>query len=72
MKLETKPALYTTEFWLTMFGNLGGLLDVFNVWNFVPNTWVVIGLALINGLYAVSRGQAKGGVPFTGKPRFLK
>ena len=66
VKLETKPAFYTTEFWVTMFGNLGGLLNLLGAWNFVPNQWVVIALAVINGLYAVSRGQAKSSVPYTG------
>lgn len=63
--METKPGYLTTEFWITMLGNLGGLLNLVGAWNFVPNTWIVGALAVINGLYAVSRGQAKQGVAYT-------
>lgn len=63
--METKPGYLTTEFWVTMFGNLSGLLNLVGAWDFVPNKWIVIALAVLNGLYAVSRGQAKQGIPYT-------
>lgn len=62
--METKPGVLTTEFWITVFTNLGGLLDLTNLWHFVPHNWVVLALAIVNGLYAVSRGQAKQGVAY--------
>lgn len=66
--MESKPGYLTTEFWITLFSNLGGLLNLLGAWNFVPNKWVVIAMAVINGLYAVSRGQAKQGVPYNPPP----
>lgn len=67
--METKPGYLTTEFWITVFSNFGGLLDLVGAWNFVPDKWIVIGLAIINAAYAVARGQAKQGVPYNPSAR---
>lgn len=63
--LETKPGYLTTEFWITIVSNIGGVLDLTGAWQFVPHRWAVIGLAVINAAYAMSRGRAKQGVPYT-------
>lgn len=61
---ETKPGVYTTEFWVTLFGALVTGADLFGVAELVPDTWAAIGLAVITGLYSVSRGVAKQGQPY--------
>lgn len=63
---ETKPGYKTTEFYLTLVANIGAILDLTNAWQFVPHRWAVIGLAIVNGLYSVGRGQAKQGIPYNG------
>jgi hypothetical protein len=63
--METKPSWQTTEFWLTIFSNVGNLVNLFGWWNYVPNSWSVAATAIITALYSVSRGQAKSGVPYT-------
>lgn len=62
---ESKPGYLTTEFWITIFANLGGILDLTNAWKFIPHQWAVIGIAIINAAYAVSRGIAKQGIPYS-------
>lgn len=59
---ETKPGLQTTEFWVALFTNIIGLVNLSGGWNYVPNRWSVILMAVVNAAYAVSRGQAKAGV----------
>jgi hypothetical protein len=60
---ETRPGAKTTEFWVTLFTNALGVFElVFGGLN-VDNENVMIALAVINGLYAASRGIAKQGVP---------
>lgn len=60
--METKPGPKTTEFWVTIFGNLLGLFQVAVGPVNVTDNKVVIALGIINGAYAVSRGLAKQGV----------
>lgn len=65
--LETKAGPKTTEFWVIIFANLAGVLqlsgvDLADVSN-SQNKYVVIALAAVNGLYAVGRGLAKQGIP---------
>ena len=62
--METKPGVTTTEFWITIFGNVIGVINLFDWWNYVPDRWAVIFMAILNAAYAVSRGQAKSRVPF--------
>lgn len=58
---ETKAGYKTTEFWLTVAGlvalNLNGVILT------LPDKYQALGSAVLAGLYAISRGQAKSGVP---------
>jgi len=65
---ESKPGYYTTEFWLTILFNLFSLLNVTGIWDYMPNSWSVIAAAIVNALYALSRGQAKQGIPYEAPP----
>ncbi len=59
-----KPGPQTTEFWVTIFGNLIGIAQLTGLWEYLPsgqNKWVLIALAFGNGMYKVSRGLAKSG-----------
>jgi hypothetical protein len=51
--------IYTTEFWYTLLINIGGILDVTGAWTFMPKNWAGIAMAIVNGLYAIGRGQSK-------------
>lgn len=55
----TKPGYKTTEFWLTIAVNVAGILAT--VADVVDVKTAAILLAVSNGLYAISRGQAKKG-----------
>jgi hypothetical protein len=65
--METKPGPKTTEFWVTIFTNAVSVVNLFGWWNYVPNKYSLIILGIVNAAYSVSRGQAKQGVPYTGK-----
>lgn len=58
---ETKAGWRTTEFWLTLAGlvavNASGLVMT------LPDRYQAIASAILAGLYALSRGQAKQGIP---------
>lgn len=60
--METKPGPQTTEFWVTIFTGATQALNLFGLWDYVPNSVSVYALAIIGGLYAVSRGIAKQGI----------
>lgn len=60
---ETKPGPKTTEFWVTMFANVLGLIQVIAGPVDVTDNKIAIALAIVNGAYAASRGLAKQGVP---------
>ena len=65
--METKPGIYTTEFWVQIFGQAVGLLQLTGAWQYAPNSsnkYVMIAMAVLGGLYAVGRGQAKQGVAY--------
>lgn len=63
---ETRPGIRTTEFWTTIFANaLGSFELVFGGLN-IDNENVMLAMAIVNGLYAASRGLAKQGVPNVG------
>lgn len=70
--METKPSIKTSEFWITAITNVLALLQLNGV-NVVAdihnsqNKYVLIGLAILNAGYAISRGQAKQGVAYTGE-----
>lgn len=64
---ETKPGITTTEFWLALFTNLIAMAQLTGVWQYAPdgqNKWVLVGMAIVNAVYAVGRGKAKQGVPY--------
>lgn len=58
---ESKKGYKTTEFWLTILGlvvvNVNGLVMS------LPDKYQAIASAILAGLYALSRGQAKKGIP---------
>lgn len=58
---ETKKGYRTTEFWLTILGlvvvNVNGLVLT------LPDKYQAIATGILAGLYALSRGQAKKGIP---------
>jgi hypothetical protein len=60
--METKPGPKTTEFWVTMFSNALGLVQLVAGPVNVSDNRVAVVLAIINGAYAASRGLAKQGV----------
>jgi hypothetical protein len=70
--METKPGYQTTEFWTMLFGQIVGLLQLTGAWQYMPdgkNPFVIVAMAVLGGLYAVARGQAKQGVAYTPDPR---
>lgn len=66
--VETKSALQTTEFWTSMGIHLIMFLNLIGVWNYMPNKYSAITMAVVQGLYAISRGVAKAGVAFQKSP----
>lgn len=64
---ETKPGVYTTEFWSMLLLQVMGLLQLTGAWDYVPdssNKYVALGMAILGGFYTVSRGKAKQGVAY--------
>lgn len=61
--METKPGVYTTEFWTMVLGNIFSLLNVTGLWNYVPNKYSELFMAIISAIYMLARGQAKSGTP---------
>jgi hypothetical protein len=61
--MTTKPGYRTTEFWVTMFGSLLNLANLFGVWNWATNWQGGILLTVLGAAYAVSRGMAKRPLP---------
>lgn len=61
---ETKPGVYTTEFWVALFGSALSAVDLLGVADLVPDRYAAIAIAIIGGLYSVSRGIAKQGQPY--------
>jgi hypothetical protein len=57
--VETKPGIYTTEFWITLFTVSSQFVNLFGLWDYMPNNASAILAAIIGGAYTVSRGIAK-------------
>lgn len=57
--METKPAIYTTEFWITVL-NIVGLVAAASV-DVLPPRYAAIATAVVTALYTISRGLAKQG-----------
>lgn len=62
--METKPAYLTTEFWTSIITGLYMVLNTTGVLSQIPAKWSGIAIAVIGAAYALSRGQAKQGVPY--------
>ncbi len=62
--METKPAYLTTEFWVTIFSTIYMVLNASGILNEIPPQWAAVATAILGGLYAVGRGQAKQGLPY--------
>jgi hypothetical protein len=61
--METRPGVKTTEFWTTLGLNVLGSVQLLFGPVDVQNKYVVIGMAIVSGVYNASRGLAKQGVP---------
>lgn len=64
--METKPGIYTTEFWVHNAIQLLLWLNTSGAWNYAPGLWghrlSMAGSVVLAALYAWSRGKAKEGV----------
>jgi hypothetical protein len=63
--METKPGIYTTEFWITFALQVLLTLNTLDIWSFLPQRFLWVSLlsqAVLAGFYAVGRGIAKSGV----------
>jgi len=58
--METKPGIYTTEFWIIVLTALGMVLAGAQDW--IPAKWAGILTAASAAAYAIARGLAKQGV----------
>ncbi len=74
--METKPAVKTSELWITLaigaltwLTTIGDNADIVNVvpakYSYVLNGVAMASTALLAGLYAIGRGKAKQGIPYT-------
>lgn len=61
--METKPGIYTTEFWVTLALQVLFLLNTAHIWIYMPPRWSGMIQAILGAAYVLSRGQAKSGVP---------
>jgi hypothetical protein len=57
--METKPGIYTTEFWVTALTVLGLVLASFL--DAVPDKYAAIVVAVSTGAYTLARGLSKMG-----------
>ncbi len=57
--METKPGLYTTEFWLAIGTILIQFVNLFDWWNFTADQNSAFLSAFVVIAYAISRGLAK-------------
>lgn len=69
--METRPGVTTTEFWTSLFTGLYMVANTTGVVDQIPKSWAAVATAVIAGAYAVSRGQAKSGVPDDGTAKGL-
>lgn len=60
--METKPAIYCTEFWFNLLLQFLLTLNTLNIWNYIPERfkWAsVLAQAFLGAFYFVGRGIAK-------------
>lgn len=60
--METKPGIYTTEFWLNLAFQIILALNTFEIWTYMPQKWSALVQAIVMAAYMVARGIAKSGV----------
>jgi hypothetical protein len=60
--METKPGIYTTEFWVTILTAIVPFLNLVGIWNWASNWHAGILLTILGAVYTVARGVAKQGV----------
>lgn len=60
---ETKPALYTTEFWLTVLALAVSVVQQAVGLFHISDSRVLLFQSIIVSAYAIARGLAKNGVP---------
>lgn len=60
--METKPGVYTTEFWIMLLTFIVNMLNELGWWNFISNWHSGILMTIAVAAYQVARGQAKSGV----------
>lgn len=60
--METRPAIYTTEFWVWILGTIAVVLNWADVWDWASNWHAGVIWAVLGAAYMISRGQAKQGV----------
>lgn len=63
--METKPGYLTTEFWITVITWVINFLNIIGIWDFISNWHSGILVTAVTFAYAVARGVAKQGVPYT-------
>lgn len=61
--METKPGVYTTEFWAMVVTVVLNLLNEFGLWDFISNWHSGILMTIAIAAYQASRGRAKSHVP---------
>jgi len=65
--METKPFFQSSEFWVSLVTGLYMFFNTTDVLNQVPPRYAAIALAVVTALYTLARGQAKSGVPYSGR-----
>ena len=48
--METKPAQYTTEFWLTIIAQVIFTLNTVQVWTYMPQRWSALASSPTEGV----------------------
>lgn len=61
--METKPGIYTTEFWTMVLTIVINLVNLFGWWDFTSNWHSGLILTVVTAAYQLSRGLAKSHVP---------
>lgn len=61
--METKPGIYTTEFWIHNILQILLALNTVGIWNYLPGQWgkiaSILAQAVLGSAYMASRGKAK-------------
>ena len=60
-QVNIKSGWKTTEFWITVFTGLSGILGTYG--GLIPPPWGIVAAAVIGAGYTISRGLAKAPAP---------